>query len=167
MPNGERHSLARIPLRWMIRECFRVGTGIIFDVHMLKHQVGLDICSDPTFKTPEPLLSDAHYLTRPKSDDGISLWRTLASPFRWIRDKLSHTSTSESIFDQNRFVFKGESQEELKDALSPIYDQLEMHTYWKVMERVPCGFLPSPKPFVSIKTSFKVSSGRNAPNWME
>ena len=29
-------SLARIPLRWMIRECFRANTGIIFDACMLQ-----------------------------------------------------------------------------------------------------------------------------------
>ncbi|KAI9455939.1 hypothetical protein BJY52DRAFT_1384548 [Lactarius psammicola] len=30
VPNGTRNSLARIPLRWMIRECFRANTGIQF-----------------------------------------------------------------------------------------------------------------------------------------
>jgi hypothetical protein len=28
--NGTRHSLARIPLRWMIREIFKADVGIIF-----------------------------------------------------------------------------------------------------------------------------------------
>ena len=166
VPNGERHSLARIPLRWMIKECFRVETGIIFDAHMLKHQVGLDIDSYTAFETPQLLPSATDYLARPKPDHGVSLRRILTSPFRWIRGELSHTSTSESVFDQNRFVFKGGPQEELKDALSPIYDQLEKHTYWKVMERFPCELFPSPKPFVSITASLKVSSGRNAPNCM-
>ncbi|EJC98191.1 uncharacterized protein FOMMEDRAFT_31962 [Fomitiporia mediterranea MF3/22] len=35
VPHTTRNSLARIPLRWMIRECFRMDTGIIFDKKML------------------------------------------------------------------------------------------------------------------------------------
>ena len=37
----EKHSLARIPLRWMIRECFRTNTGIRFHAELLK-DIGLD-----------------------------------------------------------------------------------------------------------------------------
>ncbi|KAH9932123.1 uncharacterized protein BXZ73DRAFT_101498 [Epithele typhae] len=37
----ERHSLARIPLRWMVRECFRTHTGIRFHAELLK-DIGLD-----------------------------------------------------------------------------------------------------------------------------
>ena len=159
VPNGKRHSLARIPLRWMIRECFKVKTGIIFDAHMLKHQVGLDIDSDTALEAPQPVPSPTDYLTKPKPDNGVSLRQILGSPFRWIQDK-----PPKSIFDQNRFVFKGGPQEELNDALSPIYDQLEKHTYWKVMEWIPCELPPSPKPFAPMTMSLKVSLGRNAPS---
>ncbi|KAI0829012.1 hypothetical protein BC628DRAFT_1337562 [Trametes gibbosa] len=41
VPDETRHSLARIPLRWMIRECFRTRTGIRFHGELLK-EVGLD-----------------------------------------------------------------------------------------------------------------------------
>jgi hypothetical protein len=50
--NGTPHSLARIPLRWMIRECFRANTGIQFYRESLK-RVGLnpdtllDLCHLP------------------------------------------------------------------------------------------------------------------------
>lgn len=40
--NGTAHSLARISLRWMIRECFRMRTGVIFDARMLQEELGLD-----------------------------------------------------------------------------------------------------------------------------
>ena len=55
MKNGTPHSLARIPLWWMIRECFKAKTGIIFEVCMLKHEVGLDIDGDIslTFAAPK------------------------------------------------------------------------------------------------------------------
>ncbi|RPD64672.1 hypothetical protein L226DRAFT_528953 [Lentinus tigrinus ALCF2SS1-7] len=39
--DSEKHSLARIPLRWMIRECFRTNTGIRFHSELLK-DIGLD-----------------------------------------------------------------------------------------------------------------------------
>ncbi|KAI0800498.1 hypothetical protein C8Q74DRAFT_1214409 [Fomes fomentarius] len=39
-----KYSLARIPLRWMIRECFRTNTGIRFHAELLK-EIGLDPCT--------------------------------------------------------------------------------------------------------------------------
>ncbi|GAB1522206.1 hypothetical protein RhiTH_005318 [Rhizoctonia solani] len=38
--NGERYSLARISLRWMIRQCFKCNTGILFHSNLLE-DVGL------------------------------------------------------------------------------------------------------------------------------
>ena len=121
--NGQPHSLARIPLRWMIRECFKLKTGIIFDAHMLKHRVGLDIDSDTVIEAPQPVLSPTNHLTK----DGPT--------------------------------------EELKDALSPIYDQLEKRTFWRVMEWIPCEPSSSLKPFAPMTTSSK-PSGRKTPSWM-
>ena len=42
--NDTPHNLARIPLRWMIRQCFLANTGIRFHTHLLRH-VGLDPAS--------------------------------------------------------------------------------------------------------------------------
>lgn len=39
--NGTPRSLARIPLRWMIRECFRMKTGIQFEADRL-YDLGID-----------------------------------------------------------------------------------------------------------------------------
>ncbi|EKM57156.1 uncharacterized protein PHACADRAFT_61317, partial [Phanerochaete carnosa HHB-10118-sp] len=38
--NATPHALARVPLRWMVRETFRCATGIVFDAAMLQ-QLGL------------------------------------------------------------------------------------------------------------------------------
>ncbi|CAE7129142.1 unnamed protein product [Rhizoctonia solani] len=38
--NGERYSLARIPLRWMVRQCFKCETGIMFHSNQLE-DIGL------------------------------------------------------------------------------------------------------------------------------
>lgn len=40
--NGERHTLSRIPLRWMLRQCFECNTGIQFSTAALA-EVGLDV----------------------------------------------------------------------------------------------------------------------------
>ncbi|KAH7014434.1 uncharacterized protein B0I36DRAFT_278318 [Microdochium trichocladiopsis] len=40
--NEARHMLSRIPLRWMIRQCFECNTGILFDTERLA-QLGLDV----------------------------------------------------------------------------------------------------------------------------
>ena len=53
VPNGTRNSLARIPLRWMIRECFKCDTGIIFDAAQLQ-QAGLRI----VMEDGKPILAD-------------------------------------------------------------------------------------------------------------
>ena len=143
MVNGERHTLARVPLRWMIRECLKLNdVGIIFDAHMLKHVVGLDLESIP--KAPSPLSGETHHLTSPDPTSqltGTSITSTLSSPFRWVRDSLSR-KPSQTDEQAKPFVFEGEAQEELEDALSPIYDQLKAHTYWKVMEYIPCELTP-------------------------
>ena len=40
--NNTPYALARIPLRWMIRECFLANTGIIFDADILRDEIGID-----------------------------------------------------------------------------------------------------------------------------
>ena len=109
MADGQCHSLARIPLQWMIRECFKAEAGIIFDAHMLEHRVGLNV--DSINEAPEVLL--------PTDIDSAELN---------LHSSLKVVSPPEGV------TFLGEAQEELHDAQSPIYDQLEKHMYWKVME---------------------------------
>jgi hypothetical protein len=147
--NGTRNSLARIPLRWMIRECFKVDCGIIFDGHMLKHEVGLDIGS--ILQAPHPLSPESHHLDKPGSTEmkgfslahlPIAILSTCATPFRWAWGKAKNLRLHKPprvAFspDLPRFVYEGEDQEELKDALSPIYDQLDAHMSWKIMEWIP------------------------------
>ncbi|KAF9786823.1 hypothetical protein BJ322DRAFT_1052259 [Thelephora terrestris] len=150
--NGTRHSLARIPLRWMIRECFKVDTGIIFDAHMLNHEVGLD--TDSIFNAPNPLSPETHHLDKPAANQirGFTLSRVpvaifsgLSAPFRWLGGKVKNLRLRRPprvVFSPSlelpRFKYEGsEALEELRDALSPVYDQLDLHWYWKVMEWIP------------------------------
>jgi hypothetical protein len=146
--NGTRHSLARIPLRWMIRECFKAHTGIIFDAHMLKHELGLDI--ESIYQAPKPLSSTNSRLSKPDGTEIVrsSLTSALVSPFRWILktsilgpplrwvwSKLPQLRKSQPPYTPHAWKFEGEDQEELDDALSPIYDQLKYRAArWQFME---------------------------------
>jgi hypothetical protein len=124
MPKGVRHSLARITLRWMVRECFKTKTGIIFDANMLRHEIGLDINSvleEPTLPSlhpPSVLPSE-----EPRSESVESL-TSRYRPLGWIKG-------------QKKPHYKGKYQEELGDAMAPIVDQLKLHWYWMPIEYIP------------------------------
>lgn len=63
--NGTRHSLARIPLRWMIGEYFKTNTGILFHSCMFK-QIG---CTLMQRTARRPFTETYHYqdgLTAPE-----------------------------------------------------------------------------------------------------
>ncbi|KAI6012771.1 hypothetical protein F5J12DRAFT_904840 [Pisolithus orientalis] len=84
--NGTRHSLARIPLRWMIREIFKT-----------KH-VGMDPSTLYLHVTPRPPAIFNRPLLPAKIDSGTPI---------------------------------------SNDALSPMYDQLEIAPYWWILEMLP------------------------------
>ena len=65
VPEGTApHSLGRISLRWMVRECFRMNTGIQFQAEELRN-IGLDPASlYPVVKErPHPLQPRYSHLT--------------------------------------------------------------------------------------------------------
>ena len=154
--NGERYSLTHITLRWMIRECFKTETGIIFDAHMLKYETGLDIGPGPTFATPS-LTSTADNRLAKKSK-GPS-W--ISSAFSW-KAKVSRPPKTRSDSKKPVIPIDDESQEELHDALSRIYDQLEEHSYWWAMEHIPGELLSSLEsfaPVTSLHSDWEASYG--------
>lgn len=78
VPNDTRHSLARIPLRWMIRECFACKTGIIFDAEILQNEIGINPNSlYPDVKKRDPtkriVPNRIHQIGRHESQ-GFMLW---------------------------------------------------------------------------------------------
>jgi hypothetical protein len=93
----------------MIRQCFDTNTGIQFHAGSFK-EVGLDI------DTLCPIV-----LHRPKPT-GTS---HAAEP------------TDSTLVPASRSMFKLEEDEELKDALSPIYDTLKLTKTWWILEILP------------------------------
>jgi uncharacterized protein (DUF2235 family) len=106
--NDTPNNLARIPLRWMIRECFKTGTGIMFDPKRLQ-EVGLDPGSLYPFVLPRP----------PHLPVGSVQIQSHSEPAK----PDSHIGTEED--------------EELKDALTPMYDQLQLAWFWWILEILP------------------------------
>ena len=112
MVNNTLHSLARIPLRWMVRECFKAGTEILFYSDKLR-EIGLDPSSlyPVILPRPPPLSIDGHGIRSRSSDLFSNALFQSAAP--------------------------SEEKEELSDALSPLYDQLEIDKWWWVLEYLP------------------------------
>ncbi|KAJ7654299.1 hypothetical protein B0H17DRAFT_386771 [Mycena rosella] len=113
LPNGARNSLARIPIRWMIRQCFLLETGILFHRDMLR-LVGID---------PSTLSPDVLRLPRPPP--------LLKTPKESQRSAAMATS---SLIDCD---FRSEEEEDLADALTPIHDELKRAKLWWILEIVP------------------------------
>ncbi|KDQ53578.1 hypothetical protein JAAARDRAFT_197382 [Jaapia argillacea MUCL 33604] len=148
--NGTHNSLARIPLRWMIRECFRSKTGLIFDADMLRLQVGLDI--DTIASTPPPRVppssTDRIEVVDPKMRSTFlgsvagAVINTITLPFQLVASFFKPKVQLKSDgFDASNHVCENdlltEQQQELKDALSPIYDQLYLVWWWWIFEKFP------------------------------
>ncbi|KAJ7080747.1 hypothetical protein B0H15DRAFT_996815, partial [Mycena belliarum] len=155
VPNDTRHSLARIPLRWMIRECFKADTGIIFDAQRLR-ELGLD------HTTLHPVVLERSPLRDIKSA------RIAPPPPRrsWLRRLLSHDRPPEpapvvELVDPEPkagLTTSMEDEEDLKDALSPIYDQLQLKPFWWILEIIPMSFR-SQKPDDRWVTTFGPNLG--------
>ncbi|KAF9076901.1 hypothetical protein BDP27DRAFT_1312791 [Rhodocollybia butyracea] len=127
--NSTRHSLARISLRWMIRECFKTESGIMFHSHRLKQQ-GLDIASlHPLTPRPPPLSGRGEIIQTIPRKGWLRILPII--PKRFIpRDKEPVTNV--------RCVT--EEDEELYDSLCPKYDQLRLAPAWWIIELFPLIF---------------------------
>jgi len=120
--NDEKPNLARIPLRWMIRECFKTNSGILFNAEKLRG-VGLDpatlypvVLPRPPPLAPSPTGETAYIRPIPK-----------------VPPTPREDEYGNAIVD----VFETEEEAELKDALSPTYDQLSLSWWWWILEFFP------------------------------
>ncbi|KAF8066480.1 hypothetical protein FPV67DRAFT_1494961 [Lyophyllum atratum] len=120
--NGTQHSLARIPLRWMVRECFKAESGIIFISEALR-AIGMDLATlYPEVKPRRPslpVLTDMHIRRVPPGAKG--------------RKPTKENACAEKHADMD----KSEEEHERLDALSPKYDQLRLAPVWWILELVP------------------------------
>ena len=130
--NRTDYSLARIPLRWMVREIFRANAGILFLADRLP-EIGLDPKTVYPVVLPRPKNLDAKEHTledfppshkeNPIRPSWYSFWR--------------HHKLEDGDLERRRAMLASEEHEELKDALSPVYDQMELKWWWKILEWTP------------------------------
>ncbi|KAJ4471533.1 hypothetical protein J3R30DRAFT_3710078 [Lentinula aciculospora] len=129
--NDTRNSLARIPLRWMIRECFKVDTGIMFHREMLR-QAGLDPDTLwPHVRERPPLVTSTTTTAGiiPVPDNQNRHASSIAEP---SANRPSSLERQTAITD-----FISEEHEDAKDALSPINDMLKTDPGWWILELLP------------------------------
>ncbi|KAK0202259.1 hypothetical protein DFS33DRAFT_1353759 [Desarmillaria ectypa] len=147
--NSTRYSLSRIPLRWMIRECFKAETGIMFDSERLR-EIGLDPATLYPFITPRPPALSVESAMIPMGPTKMSLLEKFLSTFRHHPVPVLHDSDecqtlvpearSVSMEDEGCPPIGTEEEEEIRDALSPIYDQLKRSKSWWILELIPMEF---------------------------
>lgn len=107
VPNGSKHDLARIPLRWMIRECFLARTGIRFHSSLLP-AIGLDPASLYPHVKPRP----------PPVEGDMSVVTVLLNA------------------EQGGYKLT-EEEHDLVDSVQLIYDQLRLKWWWWILEIIP------------------------------
>jgi hypothetical protein len=153
--NSERNSLARIPLRWMIRECFKAKSGIIFDKQGLR-ELGLDPSrlSPVVLQRRDPIaVRDAAiqtfparvYKDTPKPPSLIHRWfsrlKNQPHSFPHIGSApVDHTKVEETEVEEPKveeIPIGSEEEEDLKDALSPIFSTLKLQPGWWFLEFLP------------------------------
>ena len=162
--NSEVNHLARIPLRWMIRECFNCDTGILFDARMLQ-KAGLPVVDTrvhPDHKRPIAVLQPL-YIWKPDDERPEDIfkkrqperWRAyskrhvvgdlLTMPLSYIflsfGKKDSDTSNRHNGIAEHQ-PFKLEDKvdeyvEDLNDIICAQHDRLTEDAFWLFMEMIP------------------------------
>lgn len=136
VPNDERHKLAQIPLRWMIRQAFECNTGIIFKTKVLA-EYGLDVhtlwpkyesLSAPSHGPPPSFLEKYDKALPPRSVRRGKLVpidrREKGEDFYHLKSHADEDWTPEQV-------------EDFYDALSPLNDQLIDAPNWWLLEFLP------------------------------
>lgn len=143
VPNTERHKLAQVPLRWMLRQCFACDTGIIFKVHRLAEE-GLDVHTLwPTY-TPlgvPPLAPPPSMVEKQREGKFPPIARRSAvlkpvdekEPMGWQHVELYKDPHQRELHDN----WVPEHVEDYFDAISPIHDELEIARTWWILEMWP------------------------------
>ena len=150
VPNGERHMLSRIPLRWMIRQCFECNTGILFGTAALA-EAGIDVPTLwPVYKMPKkPVVGPSPDLFEQYEAGALPPLRRRSTALGVDRDKkVQSEGEGEKEIIPNR-VFKElekrrskvdllpEHVEDHFDAMAPINDQLKQAKGWWILEFWP------------------------------
>ncbi|CAN6664787.1 hypothetical protein TRVA0_036S00716 [Trichomonascus vanleenenianus] len=132
--NNVRHKLSRIPLRWMIRQCFERNTGIIFDTTALA-ETGLDVHSVwPVYKKAEK----PHVGPPP---DMMERYFEKSLPPIHRRSTALGFGTQEQAEKLDVADLLPEQAEDYFDSRARINDQLKIKKSWWLLEFWPIDLL--------------------------
>lgn len=155
--NATKPCLARIPLRWMIRECFKTHSGVIFHVDGLK-KIGLDHTTLYPIVLPRPPA-----LPLDRSAPHTSQLQSM--PKKGSTPKLNDDEETSALLPSPVEVQETEEEADLKDALAPIYDQLGLAWFWWLLELLPVKhrFQDSDDDKWKSKVTMNLGTGRHVP----
>ncbi|KAJ2913955.1 hypothetical protein MD484_g6460, partial [Candolleomyces efflorescens] len=130
--NGTRHALARIPLRWMVREIFKAKAGIMFLTDRL-YEIGLDPSTiyPVVRERPDPLPVGNNKIREAGSNEKATRPPMYRSWKKLPVDEYEALKTGPAAMSGS------EEHEELHDALSPVYDQMSINKGWWLVETMP------------------------------
>lgn len=140
VPNDERHKLAQIPLRWMIRQAFECNTGIIFNTAVLAEH-GLDV------HTLWPKYERLRVPSQKPSPAFLNKYEEALPPRSVRRSKLVPTDRYEKgeqvlhLKSHTDADWTPEQVEDFYDALSPLNDQLVQAPSWWILELLPVEYI--------------------------
>ncbi|GAB7363566.1 hypothetical protein MBLNU230_g3833t1 [Neophaeotheca triangularis] len=148
--NDERHMLSRIPLRWMLRQCFECDTGILFQTARLA-EFGLDV---PTLfpnyqRLPKPNVGPSPAMLESKDLGTLPPLSTRSESFN-IVPVGQHGEFAPQAHNKRspqRPNPVPEQVEDFFDAQAPINDQLVLAKAWWILE-----FWPVKVPFQHAET---------------
>ncbi|KAJ9657633.1 hypothetical protein H2198_004161 [Neophaeococcomyces mojaviensis] len=160
VPNDERHKLAQIPLRWMIRQAFECETGIIFKTKVLAEH-GLDVhtlwpkyksLSVPVHGPPPSYLEKYDKCLPPRS---IRRSKLVPIDKHEKGEQLYHFKSHK---DED---WTPEQVEDFYDAMAQLNDQLIDVPTWWILELWPVQYkVPTAPGEVSVITGMNLGRYR-------
>ena len=132
MDNNTPHSLAFVPLRWMINQTIECQAGIKYNTSALK---SIGIRASP-FNHRGPIPSEDASLNAIVANHKITSTEKKSSEGKKLEDDLE-SQRSSSHRGEHSLPDEQEADRELHDILSPIHDELKRNPLWWLLEIIP------------------------------
>jgi hypothetical protein len=160
--NGSRHMLSRIPLRWMIRQCFECDTGIMFDTAALAEQ-GLDVESLwPVYQKPcKPTVGPPPALLEKKEMETLAPLRRRSTFLPIDSDDDEKKSMDAPTVEDLQYILPSEATEDHFDATARVNDQLKDAKGWWILEFWPVKIRVLAKDGEGWEKKVRVNLGRH------
>lgn len=160
--NDARHALSRIPLRWMIRQCFECNTGILFDAVCLAEK-GIDIHTLwPEYQTPsKPAIGPPPALIEKYEKKTLAPLQKRATFLRIgpEEDTIQGAPTAEDL----QYILPSESTEDHFDSMARLNDQLHDAKGWWILELWPVKIRAVAKDKEGWAKKVRMNLGRHRP----